>query len=52
MDDRRIVNTQTFHQWLLEEKEYLYSLSKEPEGEILQMDYYQSLVKLSICKCV
>ncbi|KAJ7195403.1 hypothetical protein B0H12DRAFT_1082211 [Mycena haematopus] len=30
--------------WLEKEKEYLNSLSKEPEGETLQMEYYQALV--------
>lgn len=52
MNERRITNTETFHKWLGEEKEYLLSLSKEPETGTYQIDYYQSLVKLSICRYV
>ncbi|KAJ7918168.1 hypothetical protein B0H13DRAFT_2231314 [Mycena leptocephala] len=35
-----------FETWLESEKEYLKSLSKEPEEETLQMEYYQKLVNL------
>ncbi|KAJ7238094.1 hypothetical protein B0H12DRAFT_1025997, partial [Mycena haematopus] len=35
-----------FETWLIKEKEYLSSLSKEPEEETLQMEYYQKLVNL------
>lgn len=52
MDTRKIASTETFHQWLAQEKQYLLELSKEPEEETFQIEYYQSLVRLSICKCV
>ncbi|KAJ7256854.1 hypothetical protein B0H12DRAFT_1015629 [Mycena haematopus] len=35
-----------FETWLEKEKTYLNSLSKEPEHETLQMEYYQKLVNL------
>jgi vacuolar-type H+-ATPase subunit E/Vma4 len=35
-----------FETWLEKEKEYLESLTKEPEEETLQMEYYQKLVSL------
>lgn len=47
-----IVSMDDFHQWLKEEKEYLMGLQMEPEEELLHINYYQALVKLSICKCV
>lgn len=35
-----------FETWLQEEKTYLQGLKKEPEGETLQMEYYQKLTNL------
>ncbi|KAJ7200512.1 hypothetical protein GGX14DRAFT_466331, partial [Mycena pura] len=35
-----------FETWLEREKEFLNSLTKEPEEETLQMEYYQKLVNL------
>jgi hypothetical protein len=41
-----------FETWLEKEKEFLDSLSKEPEEETLQMEYYQKLVNLRDQECV
>jgi putative SOS response-associated peptidase YedK len=41
-----------FAGWLAAEKAYLKSLSKEPEQETLQMEYYQKLVNLQDTKYV
>ena len=46
MNDMGIESTDTFDEWLIEEREYLEGLKKEPEYEMLQMEYYQKLVKL------
>ncbi|KAF8164458.1 hypothetical protein K438DRAFT_1775438 [Mycena galopus ATCC 62051] len=47
VEDRSVFET-----WLEKEKEYLRSLSKEPEQETLQMEYYQKLVNLRDHECV
>ncbi len=52
MNERNITSVKTFHQWLAQEKEYLLKLSKEPPEETFHIDYYLSLVKLSICEYV
>ncbi|KAJ3502742.1 hypothetical protein NLJ89_g8746 [Agrocybe chaxingu] len=36
----------TVHEWLVEEREYLLSLKKEPLGETLEMEYLTLLLKL------
>lgn len=41
-----------FEEWLLEEKNYLQNLAKEPPQETLQMEYYQRLNHLWQCKWV
>lgn len=41
-----------FETWLEQEKAFLDSLSKEPEEETLQMEYYQKLVNLRDQECV
>jgi hypothetical protein len=41
-----IASRSVFETWLTSEKEYLESLSKEPEEETLSMEYYQKLVNL------
>ncbi|KAG6809770.1 hypothetical protein H0H92_014809 [Tricholoma furcatifolium] len=46
MEDQGIAGPEVFTEWLQEEKAYLQSLSKEPEEETLEMDYYQRLVSL------
>ena len=46
MNDMGIESTDTFNKWLIEEREYLEGLKKEPEYEMLQMEYYQKLMKL------
>jgi len=46
MESKGIKDTDTFRKWLLEEKEYLNGLSKEPIRETLEMEYYQKLVNL------
>ncbi|KAJ3712115.1 hypothetical protein DFJ43DRAFT_1135053 [Lentinula guzmanii] len=46
MSNLGIPSTETFGQWLKEEREYLSQLKKEPLEETLQMDYYRKLVKL------
>ncbi|KAF9068746.1 hypothetical protein BDP27DRAFT_1523863 [Rhodocollybia butyracea] len=46
MSDMDIPSTETFLQWLKEERLYLSSLKKEPLEETLQMEYYKKLVKL------
>ncbi|KAJ3558554.1 hypothetical protein NP233_g11487 [Leucocoprinus birnbaumii] len=50
MQDAHINSTTIFHEWLKEEKSYLDGLRKEPPVEKLQIDYYEELIKLSICK--
>ncbi|RXW12150.1 hypothetical protein EST38_g13705 [Candolleomyces aberdarensis] len=42
-----ISNTEIFHSWLDEEREYLKNLKKEPADEVWEMDYYQMLVNLA-----
>ncbi|KAE9407449.1 hypothetical protein BT96DRAFT_954511 [Gymnopus androsaceus JB14] len=46
MSDLGIASTDTFDEWLREEREYLKGLKKEPAEETLQMEYYKKLVKL------
>ncbi|KAJ3769675.1 hypothetical protein FB446DRAFT_648232 [Lentinula raphanica] len=46
MVDLGISSTATFEQWLVEERDYLNGLKKEPAEETLQMEYYKKLVKL------
>ncbi|KAG6809956.1 hypothetical protein H0H92_013921 [Tricholoma furcatifolium] len=46
MEGQGIAGPEVFAEWLQEEKAYLQSLSKEPEEETLEMDYYQRLVSL------
>lgn len=46
MNDMGIPSTETFLQWLKEERLYLSGLKKEPLEETLQMEYYKKLVKL------
>lgn len=40
------INESVFEEWLIEEREYLQGLRKEPEQETLQMEYWQKLVNL------
>ncbi|KAG6852084.1 hypothetical protein C0991_003278 [Blastosporella zonata] len=47
MSDQGVAGTETFEQWLKEEREYLDGLSREPMQEMLQMEYYQKLVNLA-----
>ncbi|KAG6875525.1 hypothetical protein C0992_003483 [Termitomyces sp. T32_za158] len=47
MTDQKVANFKTFNSWLVEEKEYLQGLSREPLEETLQMEYYQKLVNLA-----
>ena len=44
MADLYISDNGVFETWLMEEKEYLEGLRKEPEEETLQMEYWQKLV--------
>ncbi|KAF9027689.1 hypothetical protein BDP27DRAFT_1375903 [Rhodocollybia butyracea] len=46
MNDLGIPSTDTFDQWLKDERDYLSGLKKEPAEELLQMEYYKKLVKL------
>ncbi|KAJ7044323.1 hypothetical protein C8F04DRAFT_1027413 [Mycena alexandri] len=41
-----VATRSVFEDWLEKEKTYLASLTKEPEHETLQMEYYQKLVNL------
>ena len=41
-----ITSDETFHRWHSEEKSYLTSLKKEPEGDILRAQYVVTLKKL------
>lgn len=42
----RGIKGQDFTQWLIDEKEYLVALGKEPAEETLQLDYFQKLLEL------
>ena len=46
MADLQISDDSVFETWLVEEREYLQGLCKEPEEETLQMEYWQKLVNL------
>lgn len=46
MLDLEIGDPATFNKWLEEEKTYLEGLTKEPEEETLQVEYYQKLLAL------
>ncbi|KAJ6551242.1 hypothetical protein B0H19DRAFT_1211105 [Mycena capillaripes] len=47
MDEAGISGLEVFKERLTQEKEYLKNLSKEPEVETDQMEYYQNLVNLA-----
>ena len=47
MKDLNIMDVGTFELWLREEKSYLEGLQCEPQEEMLTMEYWQRLVKLS-----
>ena len=46
MVDLEISDPVTFDKWLEEEKTYLEGLTREPEEETLQVEYYQRLLAL------
>ncbi|KAG6884909.1 hypothetical protein C0992_005599 [Termitomyces sp. T32_za158] len=52
MNDQGVPDFEMFKQWLVEEKAYLEGLSQEPLQEMLQMEYYQSLVNLDASQFV
>ncbi|KAE9391456.1 hypothetical protein BT96DRAFT_1001317 [Gymnopus androsaceus JB14] len=53
MKESRIEATETFYEWLVEEGEYLHSLSKAPPEETLEMEYFLKLEALYGCiKCL
>ena len=47
MKDLNVTDIVTFELWLREEKSYLKGLQCEPQEEMLMMEYWQRLVKLS-----
>jgi hypothetical protein len=47
LDDLGVTDASTMEQWLKEEKVYLQSLSCEPPGDSLQIDYVQKLAELA-----
>ncbi|KAG2124204.1 hypothetical protein DEU56DRAFT_923609 [Suillus clintonianus] len=47
MRDLKVTDVAVFEGWLAEEKVYLQSLTREPEVETLQMEYWQKLVNLT-----
>jgi hypothetical protein len=47
MRELSIENESIFDTWLAEERAYLTSLSREPNHETLQMEYWQKLINLS-----
>ncbi|KAG1906182.1 uncharacterized protein F5891DRAFT_1125610 [Suillus fuscotomentosus] len=47
MQDLKVVDVSTFERWLEDEKAYLVGLTREPEEETLQMEYWQRLVNLA-----
>ena len=47
MQDLNIMDMATFEMWLREEKYYLEGLQREPEEEMLTMEYWQRLLKLN-----
>lgn len=50
MRDLGVMDDRVFEGWLEEEKVYLRDLTREPEEETLQMEYWQRLVNLSASK--
>jgi hypothetical protein len=52
MQDLGIGDDSMFESWLEEEKAYLNGLSREPEEETLQMEYWQRLVNLNASRWV
>ncbi|KAI6025410.1 hypothetical protein BKA83DRAFT_4492152 [Pisolithus microcarpus] len=50
MKEQNVPNEQVFEKWLVEEKAYLEQLSHEPPEEMLQMEYWEQLVKLTASK--
>jgi len=50
MRDLKVADETVFEHWLEEEKVYLQGLTREPEDETLQMDYWQRLVNLTASK--
>ena len=46
MKDLGISGEGVFESWLVEERQYLQGLKKEPVEETLQMEYYQKLANL------
>jgi hypothetical protein len=47
MQDLRVADVGVFERWLDDEKAYLVGLTREPEEETLQMEYWQRLVNLA-----
>ncbi|KAG2040098.1 hypothetical protein BDR03DRAFT_932884 [Suillus americanus] len=45
MQDLKVADVSVFERWLEDEKAYLVGLTREPEEETLQMEYWQRLVK-------
>ncbi|KAH7904942.1 hypothetical protein BJ138DRAFT_1118930 [Hygrophoropsis aurantiaca] len=50
MRELEITDERVFDNWLIDEKNYLASLQREPEEETLVMEYWQKLVKLAAHK--
>ncbi|KAG2342409.1 hypothetical protein BDR05DRAFT_976534 [Suillus weaverae] len=50
MRDLKVTDETVFEHWLEEEKVYLRGLTREPEVETLQMEYWQRLVNLTASK--
>ncbi|KAG1837203.1 hypothetical protein C8R48DRAFT_751645 [Suillus tomentosus] len=50
MQDLRLTDKSIFECWLEEEKTYLQGLTREPEDETLQMEYWQKLVNFTASK--
>jgi hypothetical protein len=50
MQDLGIADESVFERWLQEEKVYLQGLTREPEEETLQMEYWQKLMNLTASK--
>jgi hypothetical protein len=47
MQDLGLTDANIFERWIEEEKVYLQGLTREPENETLQMEYWQRLVNLN-----
>ncbi|KAI6105165.1 hypothetical protein EV401DRAFT_1892959 [Pisolithus croceorrhizus] len=50
MKEQDMSNEQVFEKWLAEEKAYLEQLSHKPPEEMLQMEYWEQLIKLTASK--